>query len=1163
MSVSAESPLDQLRRFVDRTRRSPTEPYRSLEPFRLADAGIMAARDREVETLARLVTMYRGVLLYGESGTGKSSLINAGLLPRLIDEGFWPHRIRVQPHAGRELVLEPIAASDEGIETTLPSAFAADGTDGQVVLAAAGFIEAVTAAAGNGPIALVFDQFEELVTLFSSADAMPLQGTIVDALSALLRAGMAEHRAESRPMVRVKLLFAFREDYLASLKPLLQEQPELIHQSLRLVAPPLSAAEEIIRAPFEKYPGTYRPEITPQLAGRIAASLAQRSGDRETTPLSELQIACTQLWHAPDPSALLDARGVDGLLEDHLEQALAQFPGRLHDAAITVLGQMITDSNTRNVVAAPDLMRRAAADQEGLEQAQLGKAIELLETKSGLIRRERRHGLDLFELTSEFLIPWISRQRDQLAAAQARRHQDRRDRRQRLVIAVITVILAAFVVLAKTTLDQRNAARRQRTTATDVELASTAQSLLSIRPDVSAVLALAAYRSDPGLAEVRNGMTAALEQARGSGSLAILHGSANSVTGVTFDPAGGLLASASADGTVRLWSTVTHRQLGALTGTDPSGIFSLAFDGSGTTIAAGQQDGTVRVWDVATRQPLDPPISVAHGIVVSVAFSPDGRWLAAAGLDQGVSLIRLADHVPTGPPLRLPQANASAARSIAFSPDSKTLATAGNTGIVQFWNVATRRQDAEPLPAVGALYAVAFDPRSNNVVAAAGLRGSIELSTIAYRNQPSAAVASAVITPPGQASVNSLAFSPNGRMLAAGSAADTVQLYDLANDLASGPPLTGHDGVVTSVAFSRDGSLLASASTDRTIRLWRTAGGGLGSALPDNLRRANAIALSPDGRSFAAGGPTGIFVWPMRDGVPVGAGTRLTGSVHVRALAFDPSDGTLASGSQGGTFAHWSLAGRRLGIPATDPRQAIYAIAYSHDGRLVAVARNRGTITLSEPGTDQQVVLRPGKDRIFSLAFSPNGSVLASGGDDRTIHLWRISAGAHLSVTQYAQLTGDSDAIFSLAFGPTGTLASGSADGTARLWDPVTAKEIGQPLLGHHGWVRAVAFSPDGGTLVTGDSQGTIRLWQTASGTEIGAPLSADSSGIEALVFSPNGRSFMSAGDDGAVRVWSVDVLPGSYAAVRQQVCSLVGGGLSRMEWSQYAPNVPFANPCG
>jgi WD40 repeat protein len=178
------------------------------------------------------------------------------------------------------------------------------------------------------------------------------------------------------------------------------------------------------------------------------------------------------------------------------------------------------------------------------------------------------------------------------------------------------------------------------------------------------------------------------------------------------------------------------------------------------------------------------------------------------------------------------------------------------------------------------------------------------------------------------------------------------------------------------------------------------------------------------------------------------------------------------------------------------------------------------------------------------------------------IRLWSLR-----TLRQIRQFAGHSDAVFSVAFSPNGRLlASGSADDTVRLWNvyaPTSATgSIGQPLTGHHGYVWTVAFSPDGTTLASGSEDGTTRLWDVASRTQIGQPLGVDPLRIATVAFSRNGESLLSGGRDGVVHIWPVVVLPRDYAALRARVCGIVGPGLSPAEWSDYAPRSDYANPC-
>jgi WD40 repeat protein len=1186
VSVETENPAEGLRRFVELAAHPPTSPYRNLEPFRFADAGILAGRDREVERLVRLITMYRGVLLYGASGVGKTSVVNAGLLPRMVSEGFWPHGVRVQPRSGQELVLEAISASDDGEDGFLPSAFAGADERGRLVLSAREFPRAVTAATHLGAILLVFDQFEELVTLFPGTTGLrQAQDGIVEAIVALLRGGAVNpghDPREPQPMIPVKLLFSFREDYLAGLRLLLDAQPELVHQSLRLVAPPQNATIEIIRAPFVAFPGHYPRELSDNLAQQIGDSLGEHR-EGEDPPLSELQIVCDRLWKADDPAALLAQRGVAGLVEDHLEDALSKFEGDDRDAAIAVLGQLVTSSNTRNIVARPDLVERAIDEPEGLTPALIERVVARLDQQSGLIRAERRYDLDLYEITSEFLIPWISRQRDQLVAGRAQREQEAKLKSQRRTISVITgvlVIIAVFAVVAAfeaihasheksaaqaasvRAVRQGNIARTFGREATDFGLAATAQTLLDTRPVASLILALAAYRDDPSLPAAQTSIIAALSQAERSGATGILHGFANTVTSVAFDPARNtVLASGSADGTIRLWNTESNKQIQefALPGQHPGGVYSLAFSHGGGLLAAGAQSGTVWLWTVrssgAAATPSSPTWSdnLQQGLVNSVAFSSDGHWLAAAGLDAGIEIEALSHGgTPVGSPR--PFAGSQLVRSIAFGPGSQTLVSVGNTGVIERWHVRTGTPDGAPVSTHGALYTVAFAPHGNEF-AAGGLSGNLYLLNLANPAPLTLGVAN------GPA-INSIAFSPNGRRLAAGNAGDSVQLWDVGGRRATGRPLAGQKGIITSVAFSPSGRTLAAGSTDQTIRLWPIPPStGFGQAVAINLGSVDSVAFGPRGQ-FAAGAHW-LELWRQSSGgVPSGAMTRLPLRLppgkSVRALAFDPVIGVLAS-AQGTTVRLWNEAGRELGPTLSDGGHDIFTVAFSPDGHWLAFA-GKSAVTLwrlNAEGRPSGSPTRLDSSHVFGVVFSPTRPILASGGEDRTIGLWGYPSGRLLH-----ELTGDSDAVNSLAFTPNGKLlASGSDDDTVRLWNVDTGAERGQALIGSHGYVRSVAFNPKGTILVSGSADGTVRLWNVASGAEIGEPLSVDSAAIQSVTFSPNGTDVVSGGRGGDVRVWPVPQL--HYDALRSQVCSLVGTGLSTTEWSQSAgQTVTYKDPC-
>jgi hypothetical protein len=434
----------------------PDAPYRGIEPFSFTDQQIFAARSEETWTLLSNVTLYRAVLLYGASGTVKSSLINAGFLPKALAEGYVPDRLRVQPFAGREIKVERIRLSaKEDQATFLPSNFApsqATGPDESVELSLAAFkahleefrlpptgpdIAILRAPQTPRPL-LIFDQFEEFITLFEEAQRV---GTNAETRLALEQVPAAQQdilatlvkliQDETLP---IKIIFSFREDYLAKLSLLLDYCPELMDQAQRLLPPGIEELPQIIRAPFTnpelrshfltttKSAGS---EISESLAQKISAELARRS-EGDTANLTELQIVCQLLWQASDAEAMLAKDGIEGLLKSYGTDVFRHFAPELRDPAVVLLSHMITASNTRNIISEEDLLSRTG--ECDFEPAQCSKALAAL-GRSQIVRREPRHSIYFYEITSEYLVPWIKERVAERKSAEERRLAEQTQRK--------------------------------------------------------------------------------------------------------------------------------------------------------------------------------------------------------------------------------------------------------------------------------------------------------------------------------------------------------------------------------------------------------------------------------------------------------------------------------------------------------------------------------------------------------------------------------------------------------------------------------------------------------------------------------------------------------------------------------------------------------------
>ncbi len=568
-------------------------------------------------------------------------------------------------------------------------------------------------------------------------------------------------------------------------------------------------------------------------------------------------------------------------------------------------------------------------------------------------------------------------------------------------------------------------------------------------------------------------------------SLCVLAAHRDHAWGVAFSPAGNLLASSSRDGTVRLWKVPVGREVHCFED-HTEGVEDVAFSRDGTVLASSSSHAILRLWDVHSHRLLH---TLRHNSARSrtfLTFSPDGRWLASTS-DR---LLRLWDTRTLRQPevqLRhsLPDAGALLA---GFTPDNRYLWTAqhqlygAGTAKVRCWDVEAGKETRSfSVPVLGDWFISTLRPDGKALVHASAHDEWVLRQTDADTGKP-------ILTDVGHLqNVTALAFSPDGKTLASAARDNSVRTWDLTTGRTR-HVLREHTDGVQGVAYSPDGKLLATSSYDRTVRLWDSA--------------------------------TGKHLWKF---------SRHTGGVD--RVAFSPDGRWLVSGGYDRVIRTWDVKGLTPGRVFAGFKETVGSVAFSPNGEQVAGSSIDGTAQVFEFATGRRLRSFQHPCPVYSVAFLPEGDEIVTGGEDGVLRVWSISRGE-----KRLEVRTQGSALFGLAVRLEGPLVAASGHGGMVHLLDLSSSSPGRRsirLAPYSGWVHGVAFSPDGRFLAAGNPDGTIALLRlTAQGGK--APLRLPPwkptpvvrsfnghSGVAFRVrFSKDGRHLFSGGADGTARIW-------------------------------------------
>lgn len=1156
-------------------------PYKGLLSFEETDSDLFFGREALTRLLADRVaglaqnSTSRFLTVVGASGSGKSSLVRAGLAVELKQRGWQVHIFT--PGDNPTQVLAAHAGQDQ---------------------------------VGFPPLLLIVDQFEEAFTLCRNESERIL---FIERLLDLA------HEPEGKTFI----LIALRADFYShcaqypQLRQAVADEQEYIGQMTR---------EELRRAieePARCGGWEFEPGLVDLLLNDIGA---QATGEPEPGALPLLSHALLATWERRRGRMLtlggyLASGGVRGAIAETAENV---FNDQLNQSQqelardvflrLTELGEGTED--TRRRAALNELARQSAeATQLRLVLNTLAEArlITLNEDSAevaheALIREwqrlhewltQDREGLHLHRHLTEAAQEWERRGQDpselyrgarlaqarewasankerlniletsflttsieaeeheslererqrqrELEAAQRLAESERRSvlklRNRNRMITTIGVLAILLAVLAGTfglssnrnsqqaqaarataqvesqtrataeanAIAERNIAQEQSILASVRELSSRANSSLDVDPELSILLALEAIRKTYSidqtvLPEAEDALRSALQASRLE---LTLRGHSGDIWSAVFSPDGTRIATASSDGTARIWDAASGAELHSVIGSSSGVAWSAVFSPDGKILATTGQDKIARLWDSSTGMQL-AELSGHQEEVYFSRFNTDGSRLATVSAD-GTGIIW--DVATDKRLLNLGPEEDGIPQWVSFSPDGSKIAIAYTSGTIDGWATiwdAVTGEKILRLPNQNAyVRSASFSPDAAHLVTTSDDQAvriwdanSGELLQ-ELKNQTS--------------KIANATYSPDGTQIATALGTSQVVVWEAFTGRTL-ITLAGHSGNVYAVAFSLDGMRLVSAGSDDTARVWSLAPTRELLTLYKGPVSASTVgtklAYSPDGKHLAVSYSDPFAkVWDVATGrifleLPVHTG-------GITYITFSPDGTRMATTTEDGNVKIWdALSGEEvLALPAAGPEDRIFGAAFSPDGSRLVTAGVNGALVWDARTGRKLLTLIGHTFWVSSIAFSPDGSRIATSSFDGTAILWDAATGKKLF-----DLTGFTDTVRQIAFSPDGKrLAAAGLQGILKIWDVTSGEELFN-ITSHTGPVFSVVFSQDGKNFATSSGDKTARLWDAATGEEILVVEAPDE--LTGVAISPDGSQLAVAGRDGTARVY-------------------------------------------
>jgi len=1119
-----------------------TPPYLGLNAYQEEHAPIFFGREKESQAGVELLE--RGtpnmVMVLGASGSGKSSLVRAGILPLLRrDEDRW---LVIEPlRPGRDPFAELAASLAHTYRRYAPDhALSVKEYLGRVIDTKSDPAQASSppplveladdlrrvSGRREARVLLVVDQFEELL-------ARDGDHAKADDFLALLRASF---EAENSPVMvlgtmRSSFLEAFQRN--AALRGIdfesLSLAPMKVDGMRRVIEEPakLAAIELEMGLSDRLLKDTETPDALPLLSFTLSALWHDRGHAGELRVLEYDKLGGLHGAVSREADALLAIARKDQR-EDMLRQAFVEMARVTEEGSYARQPVCWDDDNIRPVkailerfverrllvsrmegetqvveVAHEALFRSWKPLKTWLDDARADLTLEQQIRRDAMVWNESNRASDnlwrggRLQQADEF-----SRKRDlREVEREFVRAGVKRKQRQRKMLAGTAI--SAFFVLAVAlgfALWSADQARRERAHALDLARVSIASSEMTDNPTRAALVLLEVDNWDL----MRLNLTS--EVVCGGRSVSVLGGHEDRVSTAAFNPDGTRVVTASLDGTARIWDSASGRLLHVLRGHEDR-VLGAAFSPDGGRVVTASSDSRAKIWDADTGRLVHVLTAyfdiISHiGDVYGAVFSPDGTRLLTASYDRTA---RIWD-AETGRPLHLLRGHEDRVRTAVFSPDGTRVATASFDDTARIWDAETGRQ----LPVLRGhesdVWSAVFSPNGRRVVTAS------DDGTARIWNAETGRLLHVLRGHEG--GVLSAVFSPDGTRVATACRDGTARIWDARTGRLL-HVLRGHEEGVCRAAFSPDGTRVATASFDDTARVWDAETGQLLYLIHGHEHWVVSAVFSPDGTRILTASFDGTGrLWYVGDGQPLHV---LRGhESDVLSAVFSPDGRSVVSVSADDTARIWDAkTGQSLHVLSGHESDVTSAV-FSPDGTRVVTASDDNTAMVWDAETGRLLyVLRGHGDRVYSAVFSPDGTRVVTASDDDTARIWDVGNGQPLHV-----LKGDSYSKGSV-LSPDGTRVLTFDGFSGMVWDAESGQQL-HVLHWYEGVVQSAAFSPDGKRVVTASSDDTARIWDAESGQQLSV-LRGHEGDVSTAAFNPDGTRVVTASDDRTARIWDAE----------------------------------------